>query len=393
MLLPRRSDYAGLRAVVARRRRSPASRSASSRSRWRSAFGITTGLGAAGRTDRRRSSPASSPRVFGGSNVQVSGPTGAMTVVLVPIVARTAPAPCASSGVLAGADRARRRRRCGSAASLAYIPWPVIEGFTLGIAAIIFLQQVPAALGVAKPDGENTPRSRRGRSATRSARGTSARVGRWSCVVAVDDGRRRRAPPRRCPASLLAVVGGDRRGRARRPRRRRASARCRRAARCRRCPSISAGRCRDLLGRRSPSPRSPRSRACCRRRSPTAWPTPRAHDPDRELVRPGPRQHRRRRCSAACPRPARSPAPRSTSAPARGRRVAAIVHALVLRRWSSSPARAASRAIPLAALAGVLMVTAVRMVESHTVRAVLRATRSDALVLVAHRSWPRSPST
>ena len=39
---------------------------------------------------------------------------------------------------------------------LAYIPWPVIEGFTVGIALIIFLQQVPAALGVSKPEGENT---------------------------------------------------------------------------------------------------------------------------------------------------------------------------------------------------------------------------------------------
>ena len=39
---------------------------------------------------------------------------------------------------------------------LAFIPWPVIEGFTLGIAMIIFLQQVPAALGVPKPAGENT---------------------------------------------------------------------------------------------------------------------------------------------------------------------------------------------------------------------------------------------
>ena len=39
---------------------------------------------------------------------------------------------------------------------LAFIPWPVIEGFTVGIAAIIFLQQVPAALGVPKPEGENT---------------------------------------------------------------------------------------------------------------------------------------------------------------------------------------------------------------------------------------------
>jgi sulfate permease, SulP family len=39
--------------------------------------------------------------------------------------------------------------------------------------------------------------------------------------------------------------------------------------------------------------------------------------------------------------------------------------------------------IPLAALAGVLVVTAVRMVEIHNVRSVVRATRSDALVLVS----------
>lgn len=31
-----------------------------------------------------------------------------------------------------------------------------MEGFTVGIALIIFLQQVPTALGVAKPAGENT---------------------------------------------------------------------------------------------------------------------------------------------------------------------------------------------------------------------------------------------
>ena len=42
--------------------------------------------------------------------------------------------------------------------------------------------------------------------------------------------------------------------------------------------------------------------------------------------------------------------------------------------------------IPLAALAGVLMVTAVRMVEPHNVRAVLRSTRSDAIVLVVTAS-------
>jgi SulP family sulfate permease len=31
--------------------------------------------------------------------------------------------------------------------SVSYIPWPVIEGFTVGIGIIIFLQQVPSALG------------------------------------------------------------------------------------------------------------------------------------------------------------------------------------------------------------------------------------------------------
>ena len=37
----------------------------------------------------------------------------------------------------------------------------MVEGFTVGIALLIFLQQVPPALGVAKPDGENTAASRR----------------------------------------------------------------------------------------------------------------------------------------------------------------------------------------------------------------------------------------
>jgi hypothetical protein len=40
--------------------------------------------------------------VFGGSNVQVSGPTGAMTVVLVPIVARYGPGAVPVLGLMAG---------------------------------------------------------------------------------------------------------------------------------------------------------------------------------------------------------------------------------------------------------------------------------------------------
>lgn len=80
--------------------------------------------------------------VFGGSNVQVSGPTGAMVVVLVPIVATHGVVAVAMVSILAGVIvLAAGALRLGRVVS--FIPWPVIEGFTLGIAVIIFLQQVP----------------------------------------------------------------------------------------------------------------------------------------------------------------------------------------------------------------------------------------------------------
>jgi SulP family sulfate permease len=61
--------------------------------------------------------------------------------------------------------------------------------------------------------------------------------------------------------------------------------------------------------------------------------------------------------------------------------VAAIVHSVVLVAVVTAGSGLVA-VIPLAALAGVLMVTAVRMVEAHNVRAILRSTRSDAVVLV-----------
>ena len=51
------------------------------------AFGVTTGLGAAAGLMTAIVAGVVAA-VFGGSNFQVSGPTGAMTVVLVPIVAQ-----------------------------------------------------------------------------------------------------------------------------------------------------------------------------------------------------------------------------------------------------------------------------------------------------------------
>lgn len=83
--------------------------------------------------------------VFGGSNVQVSGPTGAMVVVLLPIVASHGAGAVAVVSILAGllvalAGLLKLGRTVG------VIPWPVIEGFTLGIGVIIFLQQVPSVM-------------------------------------------------------------------------------------------------------------------------------------------------------------------------------------------------------------------------------------------------------
>ena len=93
--------------------------------------------------------------VFGGSHLQVSGPTGAMTVVLLPVIARhgvdKVPLLAIMAGVLllvlavAGLGRA-----------VDLIPWPVVEGFTMGIGVIIFLQQFPLALGTPKGESEST---------------------------------------------------------------------------------------------------------------------------------------------------------------------------------------------------------------------------------------------
>ncbi|MEJ1229592.1 MAG: SulP family inorganic anion transporter [Galbitalea sp.] len=62
-------------------------------------------------------------------------------------------------------------------------------------------------------------------------------------------------------------------------------------------------------------------------------------------------------------------------------RVAAVVHALVLLGVVYLATGPVSQ-IPLAALAGVLMLTAVRMVSVSTVRSIVGSTRSDAVVFI-----------
>ena len=117
------------------------------------AFGVASGVGAtAGLVTAIIAGAAAA--VFGGSNLQVSGPTGAMTVVLVPIVANRGVGSVATIALLAGVI-VIAAGVLGLGKLVTLIPWPVVEGFTLGIALVIAAQQVPMALGVAKPHGDN----------------------------------------------------------------------------------------------------------------------------------------------------------------------------------------------------------------------------------------------
>lgn len=93
--------------------------------------------------------------LFGGSRFQVSGPTGAMTVVLIPVIAKNGIEAIPVLGLMAGLIViAMSVLRLGTIINR--IPWAVVEGFTLGIAVVIALQQLPMALGVVKGEGERT---------------------------------------------------------------------------------------------------------------------------------------------------------------------------------------------------------------------------------------------
>src|SRR4051794_7544208 len=109
-------------------------------------FGVSSGMGA-GAGVITAIVAGGLAAVFGGSRVQVSGPTGAMTVVLVPIIATYGRDGVLVVGLMAGLILIGLGV-AGAGRFIRYVPVPVVEGFTLGIAAIIALQQLPAALGV-----------------------------------------------------------------------------------------------------------------------------------------------------------------------------------------------------------------------------------------------------
>ena len=117
-------------------------------------FGITSGLSA---TSGIATAIVAGfiAALMGGSRFQVSGPTGAMTVVLIPVISNHGVSAIPVLGIMAAAVLLLMAvLRLGK--FIKHVPEPVVEGFTVGIALLIMLQQFPYALGVPKGEGDRT---------------------------------------------------------------------------------------------------------------------------------------------------------------------------------------------------------------------------------------------
>ncbi|MFF7838347.1 SulP family inorganic anion transporter [Streptomyces ossamyceticus] len=339
-------------------------------------FGVSSGLGAeAGLATAVVAGTLAA--LFGGSNLQVSGPTGAMTVVLVPIVGEYGPTGVLTVGLMAGVMLvALAALRAGK--YMQYVPAPVVEGFTLGIACVIGLQQIPGALGVPKPEGDRVL------VVTWRAVEEFARHPNWTAaglavsVAAVMLVGARRRPT--VPFSIVAVVAAT------------AVAQVAGLDAAKPIGDLPSGLPAPSLGflelgslgtLLAPAVAVAALAALESLLSASVadgMTVGQKHDPDRELFGQG-------LANIAAPLFGGVPA---TGAIARtavnvrtgaGSRLAALTHAAILAAIVFAAAPLVSK-IPLAALAGVLLATAVRMVEVGSLRAMARATRSDALILV-----------
>ncbi|MET9660206.1 SulP family inorganic anion transporter [Streptomyces sp. NPDC006510] len=339
-------------------------------------FGVSSGLGAEAGLATAVVAGALAA-LFGGSNLQVSGPTGAMTVVLVPIVAQYGPGGVLTVGLMAGVLLiALALLKAGR--YMRYIPAPVVEGFTLGIACVIGLQQVPNALGVAKPDGDKVL------VVTWRAVEEFVRTPNWTAVILAFAvavvmllGTRWRPT---IPFSIVAVIAAtlaaqlfhlD------------AAAPIGELPSGLPAPSLGFLDLSALGSLLAPAVAVAVLAALESLLSATVadgMTVGQQHDPDKELFGQG-------IANLAAPLFGGVPA---TAAIARtavnvrtgaGSRLAALTHAAVLAVIVFAAAPLVSK-IPLAALAGVLLATAIRMVEVGALRAMARATHSDAIVLV-----------
>ncbi len=316
--------------------------------------------------------------VFGGSNVQVSGPTGAMVVVLVPIVAAYGVGAIAAVTLLAGLIvTVTGLLRLGKVVSI--IPWPVIEGFTLGIACIIFLQQVPQITS-ATPAAPGELSSNALVAAVQSlARADLAHLA-WAVGAALVVAAVMAVAPRihpSIPGSLIgiAVVAV--------------------LARLLPTPLATIGTIPaslpspslpvidpEMLGVLLPAAATVAALAAIESllsaRVAGSMADTGAFDPDRELVGQGVASIG---ASLFGGMPATGAIARTSVSIRAGARTraASIVHALVLLAVvyvASGPVGM----IPMAALAGVLFMTAIRMVNVQVARSIMTSTRSDAWI-------------
>lgn len=337
-------------------------------------FGVASGVGAAaGITTAIVAGILAA--VFGGSNVQVSGPTGAMTVVLIPIVADHGADGVLVVGVLAGL-MLLLLAFTGAGRAMKYMPLPVVEGFTAGIAVIIGLQQLPAALGV-DVDGEKV-------------------LGlAWDAIKAWLD-----APVWQAPVMTLAVAAGIV-----------VAARIRSGfpaalvlvAAATAINMLADGGLKTIgyIPSTLPAPRLPQIpwehldslllaavavaalgalESLLSATVADAMTVGDRHDPDRELFGQGV-------ANVVAPLFGGIPA---TAAIARtavnvragaGTRLAAVFHSLLLLLAVLVAAQWVGE-IPLAALAGVLIATAIQMIHPRNIRSVIRATKGDGATLL-----------
>lgn len=339
-------------------------------------FGVSSGLGAEAGLATAVVAGALAA-LFGGSNLQVSGPTGAMTVVLVPIVGEYGPGGVLTVGLMAGVMLvALAALKAGR--YMQYVPAPVVEGFTLGIACVIGLQQIPNALGVPKPDGDRVlvVTWRAIEEFTKSPNWTALCFAVAVAAVMLAGARWRPA----VPFSILAVIAATVVARA---------AGLDAAEPIGDLPSglpapslsfLDVGSLGTLMAPAVAVAALAALESLLSASVADGMTVGQKHDPDRELFGQG-------LANIAAPLFGGVPA---TGAIARtavnvrtgaGSRLAALTHAALLAVIVFAAAPLVSQ-IPLAALAGVLLATAIRMVEVGSLRAMAKATRSDALILV-----------
>ena len=339
------------------------------------AFGVASGMGAQAGLITAVVAGALAA-IFGGSNLQVSGPTGAMTVVLLPVVHQFGRTGVLMVGLLAGLLLVGMAfARLGR--YVRYLPVPVVEGFTAGIAVVIALQQVPAALGIADAHGDKVW-SAAANAVIRFAghpRPVPIAVAAGVATLMLLGARWRPVVPFSLVGILVAMVLAETMGLP--------------LARIGALPSGFAQPSLAFLDWRALPELLPAAGAVAALAAlesllsatvADAMSVDERHQPDRELFGQGIANLVTPVLGGVPGTAAIARTAVSVRAGARSK-LAAFTHAVSLAGVVLLAAPLVSR-IPMAALAGVLLATAVRMIQAASLLALIRATRRDAIVLV-----------